>query len=99
MAKASKVADIPNLTDKEVLCQFSAGQRYCPLYRTPDKATAFQSTHLLLCWGGIGAKTPDRRKEITQLELKAVVAATSTGLMSVSLAGFFLPLNQTETNL
>ena len=35
---------------------------------------------------------PTRRKEIAQLGLKAVFAATLSNLMSASLAGFYLSL-------
>jgi CNT family concentrative nucleoside transporter len=48
--------------------------------------------------GGIGAMAPDRRKETAQLGLKPVLAATLANFMNASLAGFFLSLNQTETN-
>ena len=42
--------------------------------------------------GGIGALAPNRRKEIAQLGLKTVLAATLANFMSAALAGFFLSL-------
>jgi concentrative nucleoside transporter, CNT family len=51
----------------------------------------FSSIAILM--GGIGAMAPDRREEIAQLGLKAVLAATLANFMSASLAGFFLSLN------
>lgn len=42
--------------------------------------------------GGVGALAPTRRKEIAQLGLKAVFAATLANLMSAALAGVFLSL-------
>lgn len=50
----------------------------------------FSSIAILM--GGIGALAPTRRKEIAQLGLKAVFAATLANLMSAALAGFFLSL-------
>ncbi|WP_100644473.1 NupC/NupG family nucleoside CNT transporter [Alteromonas facilis] len=50
----------------------------------------FSSIAILM--GGIGAMAPTRRKEIAQLGLKAVFAATLANLMSASLAGVFLSL-------
>jgi len=50
----------------------------------------FSSIAILM--GGIGAMAPTRRKEIAQLGLKAVFAATLSNLMSASLAGFYLSL-------
>ena len=50
----------------------------------------FSSIAILM--GGIGALAPTRRKEIAQLGLKAVLAATLANLMSAALAGFFLSL-------
>ena len=40
--------------------------------------------------GGLGVMAPGRRKEIAQLGLKAVFAATLANLMSAALAGFLL---------
>lgn len=50
----------------------------------------FSSIAILM--GGIGALAPTRRKEIAQLGLKAVFAATLANLMSAALAGFYLSL-------
>lgn len=50
----------------------------------------FSSIAILM--GGIGAMAPTRRKEIAQLGLKAIFAATLSNLMSASLAGFYLSL-------
>ncbi|MDP5033114.1 MAG: NupC/NupG family nucleoside CNT transporter [Paraglaciecola sp.] len=50
----------------------------------------FSSIAILM--GGIGALAPTRRKEIAQLGLKAVLAATLANLMSAALAGLFLSL-------
>jgi CNT family concentrative nucleoside transporter len=48
---------------------------------------------IAILMGGIGAMAPTRRKEIAQLGLKAVFAATLANLMSASLAGLFLSLS------
>jgi len=45
--------------------------------------------------GGIGALAPTRRKEIAQLGLRAVLAATLANLMSAALAGLFIGLSLT----
>lgn len=50
----------------------------------------FSSIAILM--GGIGALAPSRRKEIAQLGLKAVIAATLSNLMSAALAGLFVSL-------
>lgn len=50
----------------------------------------FSSIAILM--GGIGAMAPTRRKEIAQLGLKAVLAATLSNLMSAALAGLFVSL-------
>ncbi|MCC2616388.1 NupC/NupG family nucleoside CNT transporter [Aestuariibacter halophilus] len=50
----------------------------------------FSSIAILM--GGIGAMAPSRRKEIAQLGLKAVLAATLSNLMSAALAGLFVSL-------
>ena len=50
----------------------------------------FSSIAILM--GGIGVLAPTRRKEIAQLGLKAVLAATLANLMSAALAGLFLSL-------
>lgn len=50
----------------------------------------FSSIAILM--GGIGAMAPSRRKEIAQLGLKAVLAATLSNLMSAALAGLFISL-------
>ena len=50
----------------------------------------FSSIAILM--GGIGALAPNRRKEIAQLGLKAVLAATLSNLMSAALAGLFISL-------
>ncbi|QOL24917.1 NupC/NupG family nucleoside CNT transporter [Thalassotalea sp. LPB0316] len=42
--------------------------------------------------GGIGAMAPSRRKDIAQLGMKAVLAATLANLMSAAIAGTFLSL-------
>ncbi|GAA0859949.1 NupC/NupG family nucleoside CNT transporter [Aliiglaciecola litoralis] len=51
----------------------------------------FSSIAILM--GGIGALAPTRRKEIAQLGLRAVVAATLANLMSGALAGLFIGLS------
>lgn len=45
---------------------------------------------IAILMGGIGAMAPNRRQEIAQLGLKAVLAATLANLMSAALAGIFL---------
>lgn len=50
----------------------------------------FSSIAILM--GGIGAMAPTRRKEIAQLGLRAVLAATLANLMSAALAGLFVSL-------
>lgn len=50
----------------------------------------FSSIAILM--GGIGALAPTRRKEIAQLGLRAVIAATLSNLMSAALAGLFVSL-------
>jgi CNT family concentrative nucleoside transporter len=50
----------------------------------------FSSIAILM--GGIGALAPNRRKEIAQLGLKTVLAATLANFMSAALAGFYLSL-------
>jgi CNT family concentrative nucleoside transporter len=50
----------------------------------------FSSIAILM--GGIGALAPTRRKEIAQLGLKTVLAATLANLMSAALAGFYLTI-------
>ncbi|WJG08811.1 NupC/NupG family nucleoside CNT transporter [Aliiglaciecola sp. LCG003] len=50
----------------------------------------FSSIAILM--GGIGALAPTRRKEIAQLGLRAVIAATLSNLMSAALAGLFISL-------
>ena len=50
----------------------------------------FSSIAILM--GGIGVLAPTRRKEIAQLGLKAVFAATLANLLSAALAGLFLSL-------
>ncbi|ABG39061.1 MAG: NupC/NupG family nucleoside CNT transporter [Alteromonadaceae bacterium] len=50
----------------------------------------FSSIAILM--GGIGALAPGRRKEIAQMGLKAVLAATLANLMSAALAGLYLSL-------
>jgi CNT family concentrative nucleoside transporter len=47
---------------------------------------------IAILMGGIGVLAPTRRKEIAQLGLKAVLAATLANLMSAALAGLFLSL-------
>ena len=47
---------------------------------------------IAILMGGIGAMAPTRRKEIAQLGLKAVIAATLSNLMSAALAGIYLTL-------
>jgi CNT family concentrative nucleoside transporter len=47
---------------------------------------------IAILMGGIGALAPTRRKEIAQLGLKAVFAATLANLMSAALAGLYLSL-------
>jgi len=42
--------------------------------------------------GGIGAMAPSRRKDIAQMGMKAVLAATLANLMSAAIAGTFLSL-------
>jgi CNT family concentrative nucleoside transporter len=48
---------------------------------------------IAILMGGIGALAPARRKEIAQLGLKAVFAATLANLMSAALAGIFITLS------
>jgi CNT family concentrative nucleoside transporter len=48
---------------------------------------------IAILMGGIGALAPARRKEIAQLGLKAVFAATLANLMSAALAGIFISLS------
>lgn len=50
----------------------------------------FSSIAMLM--GGIGAMAPNRRSDIAQLGLKAVITATFANLMSAALAGLFLSL-------
>ncbi|WP_438862902.1 NupC/NupG family nucleoside CNT transporter [Neptunicella sp.] len=50
----------------------------------------FSSIAILM--GGLGALAPSRRKDIAQLGLKAVAAATLANLMSAALAGIYLYL-------
>ena len=50
----------------------------------------FSSIAILM--GGIGAMAPTRRKEIAQLGVKTVLAATLANLMSAALAGFYLSI-------
>ncbi|MFC6440971.1 NupC/NupG family nucleoside CNT transporter [Bowmanella sp. JS7-9] len=50
----------------------------------------FSSIAILM--GGIGALAPNRRSEIAQLGLRAVLAATLANLMSAALAGLFLSI-------
>jgi len=47
---------------------------------------------IAILMGGIGALAPTRRKQIAQLGLKAVFAATLANLMSAALAGVFISL-------
>lgn len=47
---------------------------------------------IAILMGGIGAMAPNRRKEIAQLGMKAVLAATLANLMSAALAGVYLNL-------
>lgn len=47
---------------------------------------------IAILMGGIGAMAPNRRKEIAQLGMKAVLAATLSNLMSAALAGIYLSL-------
>jgi CNT family concentrative nucleoside transporter len=48
---------------------------------------------IAILMGGLGALAPARRKEIAQLGLKAVFAATLANLMSAALAGIFITLS------
>lgn len=48
---------------------------------------------IAILMGGIGALAPTRRKEIAQLGLRAVLAATLANLMSAALAGLFIGLS------
>ncbi len=50
----------------------------------------FSSIAILM--GGIGAMAPERRSDIAQLGLRAVLTASFANLMSAALAGFFLSL-------
>ena len=50
---------------------------------------------IAILMGGIGALAPTRRKEIAQLGLRAVLAATLANLMSAALAGLFIGLSLT----
>ncbi|MGP1953575.1 MAG: nucleoside transporter C-terminal domain-containing protein, partial [Arsenophonus sp. NC-QC1-MAG3] len=42
--------------------------------------------------GGLGGIAPNRRKDVAQLGLKAVLAGSLSNLMSATIAGFFLSL-------
>ena len=42
--------------------------------------------------GGLGVMAPNRRHELAQLGLKAVLAGSLSNLMSAALAGFFVSL-------
>ena len=50
----------------------------------------FSSIAILL--GGIGGMAPSRRKDIAQLGLKAMLAASLANFMSAAIAGFFISL-------
>ncbi len=50
-------------------------------------------TSVAILVGGIGVMVPERRQELTQLGLMAVIAATLANLMSATIAGFMLSLN------
>ncbi|MEX2334624.1 MAG: nucleoside transporter C-terminal domain-containing protein, partial [Pseudohongiella sp.] len=50
----------------------------------------FASIAILL--GGIGGMAPNRRSDIAELGLKALLAATLANLMSAAIAGFFFSL-------
>ncbi len=43
--------------------------------------------------GGVGSMAPERRHDLAELGLKAVMAATLANLMSAAIAGFFVALN------
>ncbi|MGP1956224.1 MAG: NupC/NupG family nucleoside CNT transporter [Arsenophonus sp. NC-PE1-MAG3] len=45
--------------------------------------------------GGLGGIAPNRRKDVAQLGLKAVLAGSLSNLMSATIAGFFLSLTTT----
>ena len=42
--------------------------------------------------GGLGLMAPNRRSDIAQMGMKAILAGTLSNLMSASLAGLFLSL-------
>lgn len=50
----------------------------------------FSSVAILL--GGLGGMAPERRSDIAQLGMKALLAATLANLMSAAIAGFFFSL-------
>lgn len=50
----------------------------------------FSSIAILM--GGIGAMAPGRRKDLAELGLRAVIAASFANLMSAALAGFFIAI-------
>lgn len=51
----------------------------------------FSSIAILL--GGLGVMAPNRRSDIAELGLKALLAATLANLMSAAIAGFFFSLS------
>lgn len=51
----------------------------------------FSSIAILM--GGIGAMAPNRRSDLAQLGLRAVIAASFANLMSAALAGFFISIS------
>ncbi|MBF7071969.1 NupC/NupG family nucleoside CNT transporter [Glaciecola sp. MH2013] len=88
---------------KIVLNEFVA---YVALIETADKLSPLSQaiitfalcgfanlSSIAILMGGIGALAPTRRKEIAQLGLKAVFAATLANFMSASLAGIFISLS------
>jgi CNT family concentrative nucleoside transporter len=50
----------------------------------------FSSVAILL--GGLGGMAPERRRDIAELGMKALLAATLANLMSAAIAGFFFSL-------
>ncbi len=56
-------------------------------------------TSIAILVGGIGLMAPERREELTQLGLMAVIAANLANLMSATIAGFMLSLSDLELGL
>lgn len=85
---------------KFVLNEFVAFSNLGPAIDTLSPKTAIVTSFALtgfanlscigILLGGIGGLAPNRRKEIAQLGLKAVIAATMANLLSAAVAGMFM---------